>query len=424
MNLKHVIYLFAIFCASFQMILASDSPTAFSTYNKTRQEHFEAQKNVLSEEEQKRLQKRSQARKLQEGAQVVVGATETISTYMSQLPLSIQQQNPTTAVAVLNKLAWGVGTVVRAIGRRQEAMQAVLSTNEQLLEATVKSYEDILKLTHALEDLLHPKTILEAVKDLSSSQTSKTDKLLSLLKPQHYLNTFDKFTDNLYITNNKAQQWEMVKKTVKELIEEEKRFDDYIALLQIKVLERQLMNLHKLANFNAAIDPKTKQITKKPGYKAKLEQDLKTVDAAIGITETKLRETKENQPASGGLMNKLKKTIGKDEKTQQEKELLKLQSQLNQYKQQKKDIEAEIQQFQTMSVDSIDADTKQLIHEINNIKQSRATDLTPAEMADQITDLRKQVQNLQSDMNTLKARTGQSNPSAIASRALPTKTAR
>jgi hypothetical protein len=395
-------YILAIFIFLQQATSSSDVSKPVVSNKQFRKETLKAQTKEMEGDAQKRLKKRAQGRVIQDTSQVAVEASDKISMYMSKLPLSVQQHSASTAIAIINKVVWGAGTAVRALGRRQEAIQSVLSTNEQILEAATKTYENIQKLTDTLEGLLHPKTIIEAVKDLPSSNISKKDKILNLLKPQNYINTFDKFTDNLYITTNKADQWETVKTTAKSIIEEEKRFDDYMAILQIKVLEKQLMNLHKLENFHSTKDPKTKQQTANPGYKAKLENDISTIEQAITATELKERALSGIQPSSGGLMNKLKKTMGKDEKAQQEKELAKLRDALSQYHKQKSDIETELGQFQSMSTDSIDEDRKKLIEEIEQIKRSNTAKLNPEELVDQINDLKKEIANLKTQFENLK----------------------
>ena len=186
------------YCSYFLLLLSISSiPCAFGTvvppqtsvpaqkgsYQKARAGSLETQKSQSDAATQERLEKRAQGRKIQEAITPVIDATGEINEFLFHLPLIIRQQHPTTAVAVLNQLVRGVSIGIRAIGRWKEATQAILDTNEQILEAAIKSYEKIEAQTKMLEDLLGQKTIVDALKDIPSSNVSKSKKVLNLLNP-------------------------------------------------------------------------------------------------------------------------------------------------------------------------------------------------------------------------------------------------
>jgi hypothetical protein len=63
---------------------------------------------------------------------------------------------------------------------------------------------------------------------------------------------------------------------------------------------------------------------------------------------------------------------------------------------------------------------KQLIDEIDNVKGRRIDQLTPEEMADEITDLKDQIVSLQADVDKLKSQPAQPrSPRAMGRQVLP-----
>jgi hypothetical protein len=361
------------------------------------------QMEAIDEEARKRMETRAKARVVQDRSGTLIDKTNMVKEIIASAPLSIQQQNPTTVVAIVNNVVWGVSVGVRAIARRKEAMQAILSANEQILEAAAKSYEKIEKLTNSLEELLGQKTIMSALQDIQSSELTRSQKILGLLTPTHYLNTFHKFTDSLYITTNKAETWEQIKNTSKALKEEQIRFDDYIALLKIKLLEKEMMSFHLMENFD-----QQKKIVKDQqnigGYKDKLAESAQTLDAAIAITDKKIKDLKSQQPANGGLLNRLKKTVGKDDETLNMKAITALMAERTQYVKQKEDVQRQVAQHQEMKLDpaEIKQERDKIKAQIDEIQATRVSKTDPEELGQEIMALRNQVKDLQADIATLK----------------------
>lgn len=383
-------------------------PPASLTYNDQRQQALKIQKGQTDADTRQRLKKRADARVLQERAQYAVEATTVVDHLLQKLPLTVKEHPASTVAVVINKLAFGISLGVRAIGRWREAAQQVLSTNEQVLEAAVKSYERIESLSATLKDMLGPKTVIDAFKELPSSRKSTADKVLDLFRPQNYLNTFTKFTDATYISN-KADRWEQVKKTSELLIDEEKRFDDYIAMLQIKILERQIMNLHKLENFTAAKNgSKTSSNPQTPGYKAKLEERITIVKAAIDATDKKIRALSGIKNPTGGLTNRLKKVVGKDDESQRVKEIAKLNAEKAQYVKQMSEVQAELDALSTTSLspDEIKDERELLRSMIEEVKGRRMPVQTLDDVNDTLRDIQKQINSIQEQITALKATSG------------------
>jgi hypothetical protein len=111
-----------------------------------------------------------------------------------------------------------------------------------------------------------------------------------------------------------------------------------MAMMEIKILERQIMSLHLQENADK--------------YVPKLQESLTTIIAAITAMDGKISALKSQQPQIGGLINRLKKTVGKDAETQNAKALVKMMDEREGYIKQKTDVEAQIKQYQEMSVDS------------------------------------------------------------------------
>lgn len=375
------------------------------------------QMEAVDEETRKRMETRAKARVVQDRAGTVIDKTNMVKEIIARAPLSIQQQNPTTVVAIVNNVIWGVSIGVRALARRKEAMQGILSTNEQILEATAKSYEKIEALTKSLEELLGQKTIMSALKDTQSSDLTRGQKILGLLTPTNYLNTFNKFTDSLYITTNKAETWEQIKNTSKALKEEQARFDDYIALMRIKLLEKIMMSFHLMENFD-----KQKTVVKGQqntgGYKEKLDESIRTIDAAIAITDQKINDLKGQQPAKGGVLNRLKKTVGKDDETQNTKAITALMAERAQYVKQKEEVQSQIAQHQDTKLDpaEIQQERDKIKAQIDEIQATRVSKTNPEELGQEMVALKNQLKDLQADIETLKG--SRSVPKA--GRALPT----
>jgi hypothetical protein len=370
------------------------------SYEGQRKQALNLQINQEDEDTRESLKKRADARVLQERAQYGVDASNQISKLLEKLPLSVKEHPASTVATVVNKLALGVSLGVRALGRWREAAQQILSTNEQVLEASIKSYEKIESLSATLKEMLGPKTVIYAFKELPSSEKSNGEKILDLLRPRNYINTFTKFTDATYLTK-KADRWEQVKKTADTLRDEEKRFDDYIAMLQVKILERQIMNLHKLENFAGS---KTSSATQVPGYQEKLVERIAVIKAAIDANDKKIRALSGIQSQTGGITNRLKKVVGKDDESQRTKELTKLNTEKAQYVKQLSEVQAEQESLASSSMTSEEIKTERELLKgmIEEIKGRRVAGLSVEELGDAINDMQKQITSLQNQLNALK----------------------
>lgn len=370
-----------------QKVMASQDSTI--TTLKSRGKALDNQKKEQDTETTERIEKRSKGRQLQRIGGKMVEVTNSISDLIKEAPLSIQQQNPTTAVAILNRVVTGVGVTIRALGRRKEALQAIMSANEQIIEAAAKTYEKIEALSSTLETLIGPKTFINAAREVQSSDLSKGQKILTMLSPSNYINTFNKFTDDLYITDNKAKRWEEIKRVNKELQEEQSRYDDYIALLQIKFLEKMIMALHLNQN--------------KDAYLNKLDESVKTIDEALNITNAKI-EALDATPAKSGVLNKLKKVVGKDQDTQIAKERAALINERAKYIKQKESTLQEIKHYQELKTEpsSIKQERDDLVKKISEIKGRREAKVDLNDLKNEISELKGLLQSIQNDVESLK----------------------
>ena len=392
--------------ANISLIVPTLEVAATSSSQSNRAQALESRKNKLSNslEAQKnslninkatkgRIDTRSKARETQQKAQTVINVTSGINETIQKMPLAIRQQHATSAVAVLNQVVLGVSVGVRALARRKEALQAIEHTDEQILEAAIKSYEKIQSLTTTLESLLGPKTIGMAYKENKSSTMSKGQKLLNLLNTTHYLNTFNKFTDNLRIADNKAARWEKIQETTKVLKEEQDRLDDYIALMQIKALERMIMNLHSVQNKDVTIP--------------RLKEFLITTNKGIEEIDKQIKALSKQKATKKGIVHHLKKRIGKDEDTKRGKELENMKGERQKYLERKLELETQIKQLQTTSknISNIQKERDDLKKQIEEINLFRVVKTTPKEIAEELISLKREIQELRTDFETLKRTT-------------------
>lgn len=227
-----------------------------------------------------------------------------------------------------------------------------------------------------------------AYEENKSSDMSAPKKLLNLFTPMHYFNTFQKITDDLYITENKAIRWEKIKATQKELQEEQERFDDYIALMQIKVLEKLIMGLHNVQNKHAVIP--------------KLQEYLTTTNKAIDLTQAKIDSLMKQQPDKG-LLNTLKKTVGKNSTTQRNQELANLTTELQKYQARKAELKDQIKQLTLSSntSDDINNQRESLKKQIAEINLKRTKKLKPEDLAQVLSGLQDQVNQLEKTVQSL-----------------------
>jgi hypothetical protein len=382
---------------------ASGKPSVYAP--DARAQALQTQKKALDAPTQERGEERSAGRAIQKSAQAGVDITGGINSALSRLPLIIRQQHPTTVIAVLTQVIRGVSVGIRAVGRRKEALQAIETIDEQILEAATQSYEKIVALSQKMENLLGRKTIGQAIEEVTSLEVASLDlrkskKILSLFNPSNYLNTFHDFTDDLYITVNKAERWEKIKQLSKDLKEEQERFDDYIALLQIKLLEKMMMAFHLDEN--------------KDAYILKLQESMKAIEAAIALTDSQINDLTSQQPAKGGILNRLKKAVGKDNTgAQQAKMIANLKDERQKYIKQKEDIQEKIKDYQKMAVnpDAIKRGREELQQKIKEIQLKRAINFNPEELADSVIDLKAQIQGIQKEVDSLKA--SRSSPKAL-----------
>lgn len=375
-------------------VLGTDSLTK-------RFQSLEQQKQKATSQEQKKLEERSKGRDIQQKAGVVINTTDDIDQFIQKLPLVAQRQYPTVAARILNKVVNVVGVGVRAYGRRKEALQAITGTSEQVLEAATQSYETIKDLSTKLSELLGDKTLKKALEENRSSEDMTIgQRALNLFAPSNFLNTFNQFTDRLYITDNKATRWTKIKETAKALKEEEETFDDYIAMLQIKFLEKLIMHLHLQTNKDKYIQGLQRVDhnleTGKPEGGA-----LAALDTAIDITNQKIQDLTEEASGKKTGFARLKQKVGKGKN---EKALQVLKEEREKYVRQKEDLLQEIKIYQnTQSTpEDIKRQRAELMQKISEIKGRKLIKATPEELKDEINDLKRQVQNLQNDVNALK----------------------
>lgn len=373
------------------------APQQQNIYSKDkRAQDLSAAKKQMDDATLKKLTKRSEGRKAQKIGGDILDATKVVDDLLFNAPLSIKQHYATTAVAVLNTVVTGIGLGIRAYGRRKEAMQSIVSANEQILEAASRSFEKVEALNTELEALLGPKTIAIAIEKNQDPTLSKSQKLINLLAPRNYINTFNKFTDALYITDNKAERWEKIKKITKDLQEEQARYDDYIALLQIKFLEKMVMTFHLEENKYENLAAKGK--SENPGgYIKKLEDSIEPLTEAIKITEQKIADLKEAPAAKDGLLNRLKKTVGKDDGTKRAKILKSLEEERDNYVKQKESVMDDIEYYKNSKTDSnaIKTGRDELLKKIADIKGRKAQKISIEDLQNTIEDLRNQILKLQ-----------------------------
>jgi hypothetical protein len=403
MNTPLFIFLITVFSAS--SIFGAQIATPSNIHDKdARNRLLQAQKQNTDAATQQRLDTRAKGREIQAKADIVVNVTNEIQDMIRKAPLSIQQQNATTVVAVLNQVVQGVGVLFRAYGRRKEALQAIMATNEQILEAAIKSYEKIQAQSLILEKLIGPTTIQSAMKKAQNLTGNKSQIISGLLNPANYLNTFVAFTDSLLITDNKADRWEKIKMSSKSLSEEQSRFDDYIALLELKVLENMMMEYHRIENFNAVKNPHKNQENPQ-GYINILKTSFATVGEAIRITDQKILALKADPP-KGSVLNKFKKVVGKDSQTLNNQTLSALTAEREKYVKQKQDLEDKIAYYQDQSTT---LDPKQIaegkantLAQIKSIQMARVSKANLNDLVQQVVQLTNQVTQLQNDIKTLK----------------------
>ncbi|MBM3633404.1 MAG: hypothetical protein FJX03_06870 [Alphaproteobacteria bacterium] len=403
MNTRLFIWLTTVFGTS--SILGAQPTGPSNIYDKdARNQILQAQKQNTDVATQQRIDTRAKGREIQAKADVVVNVTNEIQDLIRKAPLSIQQQNATTVVAVLNQVVQGAGVLFRAYGRRKEALQTIMGTNEQILEAAIKSYEKIQAQSVILEKLIGPTTIQSAMKKAQNLTGNKSQIISGLLNPANYLNTFVAFTDSLLITDNKADRWEKIKLASKSLSEEQSRFDDYIALLELKVLENMMMEYHRIENFNTVKNPNKNQENPQ-GYINILKTSFATLGEAIRITDQKILALKADPP-KGNVLNKFKKVVGKDSQTLNNQTLSALTAEREKYVKQKQDLEDKIAYYQdqstTLDPKKIAEGKANTLAQIKSIQMARVSKANLNDLVQQVVQLTNQVTQLQNDLKTLK----------------------
>lgn len=386
-------------------VYGNQGTTPSNIYDKdARSRMLQTQKQNTDVATQQRIDTRAKGREIQAKADVVVNATSEIQDLIRKAPLSIQQQNATTVIAVLNQVVQGAGVLFRAYGRRKEALQAIMGTNEQILEAAIKTYEKIQAQSIILEKLIGPTTIQSAMKKAQVITGNKNQIISGLLSPTNYLNTFAAFTDSLLITDNKAERWEKIKAASKSLSEEQSRFDDYMALLQLKVLENMMMEYHRIENFNTVKNPNKNQENPQ-GYIIILKNSLKTLGEATRITDQKIQTLKAESPKVN-VLNKFKKVVGKDSETLNNKTLNALIAEREKYVKEKQDVEDKIayyeNQSKTLDPKQIAEGKANTLAQIKSIQMTRVSKTNVNDLAQQIVQLTAQVTQLQNEINSLK----------------------
>lgn len=385
--ISQFIFLFLIFFLNF-------SQESQAIYNQDqRAQILQDQKKQQNETIQKNLSQRSEGRKIQSVGGDIVDVTSKIDGLLDHLPNKIKDFPATTVLSVLNRVANVVGRGVVAYGRRQEGLKAIINTDEQILEESMRSFEKIKLLSRTLADLLGQKTLMDAVQENKDSDATLGRKTLNLLAPSNFMNTFNQFTDNFYITDNKRARWAQVKKAAQDLREEEAVFDDYMAILQIKFLEKMIMVLHRQQN--------------KDVYLKKIEESLEVLNQALRNVGQKINDL-HREENKGGMINRLKKAVGRDKESQNQSKIADLLLEKKKYEQEREATEKERNTYQTMSVneDALNKAREELKAKILDIKGRKPAQLTLENMMEEIETLKTKLQDME---NTMKRVHGQTN---------------
>ena len=426
-RVRHKLFflLTSIFCLSTALAAESSTIKPARIYDQGKRSQILGKTTELQDEAtQQRVGKRAKARVSQEmGGKIVQATDEFDELFFRYAPLSIKQHPASTFVSIISSVVGVVGVGLRAHGRRKEALENLISANEQILEAASKSFEKIAALSKTLTDLIGPKTIKEAHQENQASELDMGKKILNLFSPSNFINTFNNFTDDLYITDNKADRWEKIKHVLNDLKKEEATFDDYIALLQIKLLERELMELHKFKNWVTTKEGKT-------GYIGKIQESSNTIHRAIEITNEKIKPLKEKieqlklEPPKKGVLSRIKKITSKDSDARDanilEKEnnialfknmldattldtktlesiLENLEAERNKYINQEKQIDLEKTKYTEIKLDTKEIETRQkdIVKQIAAIKGRKAEKASLEDLAGEMGLMKNQIEDLQ-----------------------------
>lgn len=212
----------------------------------------------LTKEEAENIQKRSNARyyidlggKVQRYSDSMVAALNSLPQLGGAATGVTAGIDPQAAfVDLINKVGSLVARGLQAYGRYKASfVLEVISTNEQIVEGAQKSYEEIQKIQSEINDLLGFKKEdikIRRFKDLFSKRVFKN---------------IDEFTDKMYLTNNKEERGERINALLKTLKEEKSTFNNYVATLNIKYLETQLMKIHKIKNRQKYVEGLSRNLT-------------------------------------------------------------------------------------------------------------------------------------------------------------------
>lgn len=377
--------------------------TNHSFYHPNRQEMIEQFVQQSDVQTQNNLKKRAYGRKIESYAQKGNNLVDKAQALVVQSPFAFQASQGGTAVSVTTAIVRAVSLGLGIYGRRQQDVVKIVTADEQILEAATKSQERIQLLTENLENLLGQKTIIDAINNLKNKDKTKTEKLLGLLNPDVYINTLNNFTDDAYITNNKLERWQSVKQTAKELEEEKKILDDYIALFQIKFLEQEMMRFHKIQYYLPYQDAEGNTM---PGYKAKLEEDIQATKEGFRLLELKLN----NLPALPGkndLFGRAKASLGHDKYYARKQLIESLSGQAQEYRNHITNIQQEMQDIETFLsqpdwLQQIDQERSQILKLKEEVSLRRLEHTKDDVVGKAINDLTKENQQLKADMEILK----------------------
>jgi DNA repair exonuclease SbcCD ATPase subunit len=158
--------------------------------------------------------------------------------------------------------------------------------------------------------------------------------------------------------------------------------------LQIKFLENMIMSLHLVQN--------------KDAYMKKLSESVTALNAAINLNDKKIQDL--NLPNQGGVVNKIKKVMGKDEETKYLKERQALYAERQNYINKRTSIFEEMKALQSNKTDAgtIQQERNELITKISQIKGRRQATTNLDDIRNEINSLKAQIQNVQTDLASLK----------------------
>lgn len=210
--------------------------------------------------------KASEGRALQALGEEVSELSESYSEFFGDAPKMLSKiPDPHAAIvgsgamSILSAIKWGgraIGMALAAVGRYKETAQKILSVNEQIVEAAQQSFERIEDLTDALNEKVEHITLPKLANSDKQHGPAKSfrKKVKLALSPGTWENTVKEILDKTYFTDFKSKTGKEIKIIQDQLMVERTTFEDYIRLLQIRILEESIKNIQKLLNKKATLE--------------------------------------------------------------------------------------------------------------------------------------------------------------------------